>query len=309
MDKNKKNAIKGYLYVITSAVLWASSGTASKALFEEGITPFELTQVRITLSALFNAIGLALFNRKLLRIRFKDLGYFLLLGCLCMGTMQAAYYYAISKIQVAAAILLQYLAPIFVATFAMCFWKERVTLPKLISLLLAFGGCYLVVGGYNLQLLQMNRMGVLAGLAAAVGFSSYTLLGERGMHRYEPWTVLFYALVFATLTWHVFYPPFQYIRAGFTLTQWLWILYIVLVTSILGFGLYFVAINYIRATRTVITATLEPIAAGFMAFFFLGEKLEFLQILGGCLVIGAIVMLQIQQEHDEMAPATIRERR
>jgi drug/metabolite transporter (DMT)-like permease len=72
------------------------------------------------------------------------------------------------------------------------------------------------------------------------------------------------------------------------------------------FGLYFVGINYIRSTRASITATLEPISAGFIAYLFLGEILEPLQILGGVLVIAAIVLLQLQTEQDELAPELIR---
>jgi drug/metabolite transporter (DMT)-like permease len=74
------------------------------------------------------------------------------------------------------------------------------------------------------------------------------------------------------------------------------------------FGLYFVGINYIRSTRASITATLEPISAGFIAYLFLGEILEPLQILGGVLVIAAIVLLQLQSEQDELTPELIRAR-
>jgi drug/metabolite transporter (DMT)-like permease len=74
------------------------------------------------------------------------------------------------------------------------------------------------------------------------------------------------------------------------------------------FGLYFVGINYIRSTRASITATLEPISAGFIAYLFLGEVLEPLQILGGVLVIVAIVLLQLQSEQDELTPELIRAR-
>jgi drug/metabolite transporter (DMT)-like permease len=74
------------------------------------------------------------------------------------------------------------------------------------------------------------------------------------------------------------------------------------------FGLYFVGINYIRSTRASITATLEPISAGFIAYLFLGEILEPLQILGGVLVITAIVLLQLQSEQDELTPELIRAR-
>ncbi|HYQ61466.1 MAG TPA: DMT family transporter, partial [Desulfatiglandales bacterium] len=115
-----------------------------------------------------------------------------------------------------------------------------------------------------------------------------------------------YALAFSALTWHVAYPPFTYLRAGYTLAQWGWIFYIAIVGTIIPFGLFFAGINYIRSTRASITATLEPIFAGVLAFILLGETLLLLQIVGGCMVILAIVLLQLQQEHDEMAPALIR---
>jgi drug/metabolite transporter (DMT)-like permease len=220
--------------------------------------------------------------------------------------VQGAFFYAVSKIQVAAAILLEYLAPIFVAFFSICFWKERFTVSKLSALLLSFAGCYLVVGGYNIHLLNINRLGIIAGLVSAVCMAGYTLLGEKGMHRYQPLTLLFYALAFAALTWHLLYPPFHYIVAGFSLSQWGWILYIAVIGTIAPYGLYFVGVNYIRSTRALITATLEPISAGFMAFFFLGEALEHLQILGGTAVVLAVVLLQLQREQDEMAPELIR---
>lgn len=291
---------------MAAALMWASSGTAGKGLFEKGMTPFELVQIRVTLSSLLLGLTLAVFARDSLRVRIKDLGYFLILGAVGMALVQGTYFYTISKIQVAAAILIQYLSPAFVALYSICFWKERLTLPKILALLLSFGGCYLVVGGYNLALIQMNRVGITVGLISSVVFAGYSLLGERGMHRYNPWTVLFYALVFAALSWNIFYEPFHYLRAGFTVGQWGCILYISVFGTILPFGLYFVAVNYIRSTRASITATLEPISAGILAFVLLGETLEPLQILGGLLVIGAIVLLQLGQEGDEMAPARLR---
>jgi drug/metabolite transporter (DMT)-like permease len=303
------NAIKGYLCVIAAALMWASSGTAGKALFEGGMTPFELVQIRVTLSSLLLALALGIRTWDSLRIRAKDLGYFLVLGGVGMAMVQGTYFYTISKIQVAAAILIQYMAPVFVAFYSICFWKERLTFLKVVAVFLSFGGCYLVVGGYNLELLHMNRMGILAGLTSSVLFAGYSLLGERGMHRYKPWTVLLYALVFAALSWHIIYPPFHYVKAGFTPAQWGWILYISVIGTILPFGLYFVGVNYIRSTRASITATLEPISAGIMAFFLLGETIEHLQIAGGILVIGAIVLLQVQQEQDEMTPALVRSKR
>jgi len=300
------NSFKGYLCVVVAAIMWASSGVAGKALFAGGITPFELVQVRVTVSTLLLALFLSLYSRNLFRIRIKDLGYFFLLGGVAMALVQVTYFYAISKIQVAAAIFIQYLAPVMVAFFSICFWKERLTPTKFLSLVISLAGCYLVVGGYNLHLMQMNRVGILCGLASAICFATYTLFGERGMHRYSPWTVLFYAFLFATFTWHIIYPPFQYLRAGYSLNQWGWLLYISVIGTLIPFALFFVGVNFIRSTRASITATLEPISAGFFAYLFLGEVLEPLQIVGGAMVVGAIVLLQLKREHDELAPVLIR---
>jgi drug/metabolite transporter (DMT)-like permease len=300
------NKSRGYIYVLLAALMWASSGTAGKALFEGGMTPFELVQIRVTLSSLLLGLVLVFSKGNDLKIRPRDLGYFLVLGSVGMALVQGTYFFAISKIQVAAAILLQYLSPFFVAFYSILFWKERFTGLKILALLLSFGGCYLVVGGYDLELLKMNRVGILVGVISSILFACYSLLGERGMHRYRPWTVLFYALLFAALSWHIFYEPFRYLKAGFTGAQWVWILYISIIGTILPFGLYFMGVNHIRSTRASITATLEPISAGVMAFLFIGEILGPLQIIGGILVIGAVVLLQLRQEKDNLTPALIR---
>ena len=84
--------------------------------------------------------------------------------------------------------------------------------------------------------------------------------------------------------------------------------YVVVIGTIIPFGLYFIGVNYIRSTRTIITATLEPISAAVMAFFLLGEVLEAWQILGGIAVVAAIVLLQLQREQDDFTPEMIRKR-
>lgn len=300
------SATRGYMCVLAAAVLWASSGTVSKALFLQGVTPFELVQIRVTLAALGLFMVLGVFARGLLVIRLRDIPYFLVLGGIALALVQLTYLYAISTMPVAAAILIQYLSPILVAAYSMCFWGERLTVFKIIALVLALVGGYLVVGGYNLELLKMNRVGALVGLASAFLFAAYSLLGERGLHRYRPWTVSCYAFAFAALTWNVLCTPLHFLSAGYSTQQWISMLYIGVLGTLLPFGLFFVGVNHIRATRACITSTAEPISAGIIAQVFLGETLEPLQIAGGVLVVAAIVVLQVQRERDNLAPSAIR---
>ncbi len=133
----KSNTAKGYLCVIAAALMWASCGTVGKALFNAGMSPFILVQTRVTLASLIMIITLLVFRPGLLKITLRDFCFFLLFGGVFMALMQLSYFMAISKIQVATAILVQYMAPVLVACFSMLFWHERVSGLKILALLLS----------------------------------------------------------------------------------------------------------------------------------------------------------------------------
>jgi drug/metabolite transporter (DMT)-like permease len=282
----------GYLYVTLAAILFAVSGTAAKFLFNRGITSYQMIQLRVTLAFCGLLLWLLLRNRSLLKIATKDLVYFTLLGILGIGAAQFLYLFAISKINVAAAILLHYTGPVFVAAYAAIFLHQKLTRNSILAIFGTLVGCFLVVGAYSLNLLSLNRIGIIGGILAAVAFAIYSLLSEYGMQKYSPWTVLLYGLLFAALSWNILHPPLKAILHPYELVEWFWILFIATGGTILPFGLYFEGINRIRATHASITATLEPISAGVISAIFLGEVMAPPQILGGVLVIASIILLQ-----------------
>ncbi len=296
----------GIFYVVLAAVLWAVSGSAAKYLFNSGLTAFQLIQLRTTISFAGLLLWLVLRRRDLLRIRPADLCYFFLLGILGVSAAQFFYLFAISKIKVAAAILLHYTGPVFVALYAVVFAQEKLRAVTVIAIAGTLTGCFLVVGAYDLELLSLNLAGIVGGLMAALAFATYSLLSEYGMRTYNPWTVLFYAMLFAAAAWNVAQPPLAAFLRGYTPSQWWWIFFIGIFGTVLPFGFYFEGINRIRSTHASITATLEPISAGLVAYFFLGEALSPLQMLGGALVIASIVLLQVGSEIDEKAPVVLR---
>ncbi len=299
---------KGYFLVIVAAVLWAVSGSSGKFLFHRGVTPAELVQLRLTLSTVLLFFWLLIKDRQLLKIFPRDIFYFLVLGTAGMAMVQYTYFHAISKIHVAVAILLQYLAPLFIALHAVLLARERLTRPTLIALAGSTFGCYLVAGAYNFNLLTMNLEGIAFGIASGIAFAWYAIQGERGMRRYNPWTVLFYALFFASLFWNLAIFPLKAFQRPYGMVEWAWMGYIVIFGTIVPYWLYSEGISLIRATRASVTATLEPITAAFISFFFLGEILEPLQMLGGGLVILSVILLQLKREHDENTPVLIRAR-
>jgi drug/metabolite transporter (DMT)-like permease len=304
-----KNHRWGYLYVVMAALLWGLSGSSAKFLFNSGITPFQLVQMRLTISSVLLFLCLCIRFSSLLKISRKDILYFMLFGTVGMAGVQFTYLFAISKIKVAAAILLQYLAPSFIALHSVVFMREKLNGLTLIALVGATFGCYLVVGAYNIEILSMNIVGIISGLLSALTFAWYAIHGEYGMRRYNPWTVLFYALLFGAVVWNILHPPLESFMHAYSSVQWIWILYIGVMGTLVPFGLYLEGINLIRSTRASITATLEPITAGIISFIFLDEIMEIPQIAGGIIVIASIILLQLKQEQDDKAPSIIRAQR
>ncbi len=298
---------KGYMYVIIAALLWAGSGASGKFLFHRGVTPLELVQLRVTLSTLCLFVFLLAFKPRLLMISRKDFLYFAILGITGMAMVQFTYFFTISKINVAVAILLEYLAPIFIAIWYAFAAPEKLTRKTLIGVALSVAGCYLAVGAYNVDLLSQNRVGILVGIAAGLSYGWYAIYSERGMCRYDPWTVVFYALAFAALFWNIAMPPLGAFTRSYSAVEWFWMLYIVVFGTVVPFGFYSLGISMVRSTRASVVATLEPIAAGFLAFFFLGETLAPLQIIGGMLVIASVILLQIRPECDATTASILRQ--
>jgi drug/metabolite transporter (DMT)-like permease len=217
---------------------------------------------------------------------------FILLGFVLAATM-VTYFYAISKIQVAAAILLQYQSPVLVAAYALAFRRERHSPATGLAIVGSGIGCYLAVGAYSLDLLSLNREGIIGGLGAAAFLSGYTVLSESALRRHRPWTVLFYASLFSAAACNFLPAPFEGLTRSYDALQWFWILFISIAGTAVSLGLYNKGLRLIRATHASITATLQPIAAAVLAFLFLGEAMSPWQIVGVLVVVASVSLLQI----------------
>jgi len=304
----RKSEIRGYLYILIGTTLWGVSSVVAKSLFNIGLPPAELVQIRLTLATFALLIILLIFDRKRMIISLRDLPYFLVLGFVGVAGVQFTYYYTISKIHVGPAVLIQYLSPIWIALYAFIFQKEPLTKGKIAALLLAVLGCCFTVGGYRMDLLRLNRIGIVSGLISSLFFSFYALYGEKGLKKYDPWTLILYGFGFGAVFYWILISPMKVIAEGYSFKIWMAFLYIAIFSTLIPFGLYFKGIERIRATRASITATWEPVVAGMTAYFVLGEVLFPLQVLGGAGVIAAIVLLQMAKEKSApSAPIEIRQ--
>lgn len=286
---------KGYFFIVLASLLWGSMGVAAKHLFDLGITPQELVQARLTISVVMLVLFWAFKDKSVLKISSGDIIPLFLLGGLGIALNYFSYFFAISKISVASAILLQYFGPSLIALYSVLILKEKFTTNMKFAIILTLLGCFFVTGAYSTSFEDLNIAGILAGCVAAISYALYTLGSETLMKKMRASTVQIYAFLFAAIIWNVSYPPLSFLGNYLAPSTWLLYVWVGVMGTIIPFALFLSGVALIRSTRAAVMSTLEPIFAAFMAFIFLNEKLDIYQIGGVIIVVAAIVILNLKR--------------
>jgi drug/metabolite transporter (DMT)-like permease len=289
--------------VLGAALLWALNGTISKVVLASGLSSLRLAEARSTGAAL-GLIGLlALRRRGSLRLRLRELPWFLVFGICGLAFVQLLYYVAIHRLKIGIALVIQYLAPLLVALWARFVVHEPVRRRIWVALVFALGGLVAIVELW--RGVELNTVGVAASLGAAGAYALYILMAEHAVGGRDPLSLLSLGFLFATAFWALAQPWWTFpggvvtdsvsLRGhlgGVHLPLWSLIVAVVVVGTIAPFLLLVGALRHIPATRVAIVAMLEPAAGAFVAWAWLGETLGAPQLAGGAAVLCAILLAQ-----------------
>ena len=286
----------GYLAIAAAAVLWAIAAVAASSLFERGIEPVELAASRSVIAML----GLALLPAAWRRGRQTAPLVVIGLG-LSIALVNAVYYQALARIDVAVALVLQYTAPALVVLWMAKSERRRPEREVLLALGAAFLGVVLVSEIFS-GVERIDGVGIAFGLAAAFFFSSYTLLSERAGVGYGVIGALFRGFIAASAFWFVYFIPRGFPSELIEPTNFGWVLFVGAAGTFAPFLLYLWGVQRVRSERASIAATLEPIAAAVIAWLWLDQQLGILQIAGGALILVAVMALQRRRRAVLVAP-------
>ncbi len=285
----------GYLLAAGAAVLWGFSGVVTSYLLRHRqMRPDELLVFRTGFASLILLAWLAMTAKHLIRIRRTDLPYFALLGAIGLVANQGFYYLALTMVSVGYALMLQYLAPVFLMIYGVASKTEAMSWGKAVAAILALGGCALMMLGQPGGLGKVSWVGTVCALGSGVGFAFYTAFGKHGLRRYDSRTMMTYAFLSAALMWLIIRPPWKIAWSSYDLSTWAFFLYLGAIATVLPFALYLASLKYLEASRTSLTSILEPVFAAVVAWVWLGQALWPLQIAGGVAVLVGVVMLQIE---------------
>src|SRR5204863_7631888 len=233
-------------------------------------------------------------RRDLVRIRREDVRSFAFLGVCGIALVHAAYFVAIDRLQIGAALTIQYLAPLLLLLWLRLVHGRRFNPALWGAVALSAGGCFFVVRAYDVS--ALDGLGIAAAFGSAVAFAIYMVGSERAGRSYEPATTLLWAFAFASVFWAIVQPwwsfPFDELSSARHLAL---ALGVIVIGTLLPFVLMVAALRHLPSPRAAVVATLEPVLGAVFAYLFLGESLAPVQIAGGCAVIAAVVWVQLNR--------------
>jgi drug/metabolite transporter (DMT)-like permease len=320
----RSSPIIGYLCIGAAALFFATSANLGRAVFTGRlhllgatvplVPPLMLAQSRTTLAALVLFPVLCLTRgSSLLRLKPREFRDCFVLGIFGIAASNYFYYLAIQRTSVATAIILQYLAPVFVLGWMLFRKLQPPTLSRIGGVIIAVIGSALAIGTVGHAphfpwvaiapgLVRFDLIGVVAALIAAVSFAFYNVLAHHLLQSHDRWTVIAWALTGAAIAWLFINPPWAIVAAHYNPLQWLFMAIFSMTSILIPFSFYFTGLHHLDATRAIVTSCLEPVFSIVIAAIVLGELVGNIQTVGILLVLASTLLVQLETVHSEAKP-------
>ena len=282
--------------VLAAGILWGCIGIFVRRYSELGLSSMQTVTIRMTLAAVMFSLFVLIYKPKLYKIKLKDIWCFLGSGIISVGFFTYCYFTSIELSSLSVAAVLLYTAPAFVMLFSLIFFKEKMTVPKAISLVLAILGCAMTTGviGGNLA---VTLAGFLFGLGSGICYALYSIFSRFAIDRgYEPFTITLYTFIFAAIACLAVTDVRPVI--GVVFASWQSVLFAVLfalLSCVLPYVFYTLGLKFIAPSTASIIATVEPVVATAVGAIVFGEPLAVpFGYFGIALVLMSVVLINIK---------------
>lgn len=214
-------------------------------------------------------------------------------NCVGLGVLLAYMFFgnigAVQFIPVGVAALLFFVYPPLVAAFTALLDRRFPSPVKLLAFAIAFAGLAVMLG---VGIQGLNPIGVAIGLGAGVACAVNVTWSGRVMGGTDSLVVMFHMALVAAVVLSGLVLATGGLTAPLTSLGWIGAAGVVILQGC-SIPLYFASIPFIGVERSALINNLQPVASILFAWAVFAEALTPAQGIGGAMVLGGIVILQV----------------
>ena len=278
--------MKSKLKIISAMLIFGSIGIFVKNI---NLPSIEIAFFRAVIGSLFLLFSGLIMKKKMSLKLIKENILLLILSGVALGFNWILLFQAYKYTTISNSTLSYYFAPVFVIILAPVILKEKLTIIKILCVIAAMAGLFLIVsvGSSSLQGTYNHLLGIMYGLSAAILYASVILMNKfiKNLSGFDS------TLIQLTIAALVLLPTMIYQGnlniSNINSTTWIFIFIIGILHTGVAYLLYFSSIKKIKGQSIAILSYIDPISAVIMASLFLGETITFVKIIGGVLILGS----------------------
>lgn len=292
----KRTALVPVLQATFSVTFWGASFVATKVALRY-LPPVTVVWLRF-------AMGLALLGltvaarRQFVLPRRADLPYFALLGLIGITFHQWLQSNGLVTARATTSAWIVATTPIFIALLGWLVLKEKLTGFQALGIFFAVFGVLLVVTRGDVRALAGGQ-GITPGdflvMISAPNWAVFSILSRRGLQQHPAARMMFYVMAFGwvgTSLLFLFNPHFDAILR-LPLDGWLSVLFLGIFCSGLAYIFWYDALKSIPASQVGVFLYIEPLVTVIVAWAVLGERLTWVSLLGGFIILAGIWMVNV----------------
>jgi drug/metabolite transporter (DMT)-like permease len=275
----------GVFLIVLSAISFGAMAIFARIAYEAGSDPITVLFLRFTIAGIFM---LAIMVAKGMPCpRGRTLITLALMGALGYVGLSFAFFTALTMAPAGQVAILLYLYPAFVTLLAAIFLKKPVTLLKFVALSLTFGGTMLIIG---MDGGRGQNLGIILAISAAVLYSIYIVVGSKVISNAGAFSASTIVIISAGVAFSGIVAV-KGVKFPGTAFGWVSVLAIALVSTALAIVAFFAGLKRIDPANASMISTLEPVVTVALAVMVLGETMTLHKILGGMMIIAAVLLL------------------
>ena len=274
--------------VLASATAFGTNAILAKLAYREGLGTSQTLAFRFVIAAI-GMWGLALILRQNpLRFERRRLLMLLALGGVFYFAQSLTYFTALRTLPASLVVLIAYIYPSLVVVAGWLFLRRSVSVWHMVALGASFLGVALLVGGAHLQI----AWSLVFAIAAPTIYTAYILVGESVMGSVPAVGASAVIMTGSGIAFCILAAFQAELVFPTTAGGWAVAFAIALIPTMIAISLFLAGLPRIGAARSSLLSTWEPVVTVVLAAALLGDRLSAVQLLGGVLVIAAVIVVQ-----------------